>query len=117
MHTRLRRRSQEHDGAANLDLSELQIDAPVVHIDHDLGRYHGLQTLAVGDQQKEFLTLEYAEGARLYVPVASLHLISRYAGADLDHAPLHRLGSEQWSRARRRAAEKVRDVAAELLHV
>jgi len=117
MQTRRRRRSQEHDGAAIRDLTELQIGAPVVHIDHGVGRYQGLQTLAVGDQQEEFLTLEYAEGARLYVPVASLHLISRYAGADLDHAPLHRLGSEQWSRARRRAAEKVRDVAAELLDV
>ena len=97
------------------NLTELSIGAPVVHEEHGIGRYRGLQTLDIDGAQSEFLTLEYAEGAKLYVPVTSLHLISRYAGADEDLAPLHRLGSDQWEKVRRKAAEKVIDVAAELL--
>lgn len=99
------------------DLTELQIGAPIVHIDHGVGRYLGLQTLTVGEQIAEFLTLEYADQTKLYVPVASLHLISRYSGLDPEHAPLHKLGTEQWQRAKRKAAEQVRDVAAELLDI
>lgn len=99
------------------NLTELREGAPVVHIEHGVGRYHGLVNLSVEGQQAEFLKLEYAEQATLYVPVANLHMIARYSGADDEHAPLHRLGSEQWQKARRKAAEKVRDVAAELLDV
>jgi transcription-repair coupling factor (superfamily II helicase) len=99
------------------NLNDLHIGSPVVHEENGVGRYLGLQTLTINGQPAEFLALEYAEGAKLYVPVSSLHLISRYTGADSDHAPLHRLGSEQWARARRKAAEKARDVAAELLEI
>ncbi|MDG2091056.1 MAG: transcription-repair coupling factor [Gammaproteobacteria bacterium] len=98
-------------------LTELNIGAPVVHIDHGVGRYQGLQSFDVEGQQTEFLILEYADQAKLYVPVSSLHLINRYSGADADSAPLHKLGSDQWIKARRKAAEKVVDVAAELLDI
>ncbi|MCW8875054.1 MAG: transcription-repair coupling factor [Gammaproteobacteria bacterium] len=99
------------------NLTDLHVGAPVVHEDHGVGRFLGLQKLTVGAHEAEFLTLEYAEQAKLYVPVASLHLISRYTGAAPENAPLHRLGSEQWGKARRKAAERVRDVAAELLDI
>ncbi|MEQ8263416.1 transcription-repair coupling factor [Pseudohaliea sp.] len=99
------------------DLNELRPGAPVVHLEHGVGRYVGLTNLAVDGADAEFLTLEYAEGARLYVPVASLHLISRYSGSEPELAPLHRLGSGQWERARRKAGEKASDVAAQLLEV
>lgn len=99
------------------NLTELREGAPVVHIDHGVGRYRGLTTLTVDGQATEFLQLEYAEQAKLYVPVAHLHLIARYSGSDDDGAPLHRLGSDQWSKAKRKAAEQVRDVAAELLDI
>ncbi|MEZ0199592.1 CarD family transcriptional regulator, partial [Pseudomonas qingdaonensis] len=91
--------------------------APVVHIDHGVGRYLDLATLEIDGQAAEFLTLEYAENAKLYVPVANLHLIARYTGSDDALAPLHRLGSEAWQKAKRKAAEQVRDVAAELLDI
>ena len=99
------------------NLTELHIGAPVVHIDHGVGRYRGLQNFDVEGQETEFLVLEYAEQAKLYVPVSSLHLINRYSGADAESAPLHKLGSDQWLKARRKAAEKVVDVAAELLDI
>lgn len=99
------------------NLTELHIGAPVVHEDHGVGRYLGLQTLDVSGMATEFLTLEYAKGDKLYVPVSSLHLISRYAGASPEHAPLHRLGGDQWERVKRKAAEQARDVAAELLEI
>ncbi len=99
------------------DLSELHPGAPVVHEAHGIGRYAGLTVLEVAGGLEEFLQIEYAEGDRLYVPVASLHLVSRFTGIDPEAAPLHRLGSKQWERAKRRAAEKVVDVAAELLDV
>ncbi len=99
------------------NLTELHIGAPAVHEDHGVGRYRGLQTLEVGDMQTEYLTLEYAKGDKLYVPVSSLHLISRYSGASPENAPLHRLGGDQWERAKRKAAEKVHDIAAELLEI
>ncbi len=99
------------------NLVELEVGSPVVHEDNGVGRYLGLQTLALGGVEQEFLTLEYAGGDKLYVPVSHLHLISRYSGASPETAPLHRLGSGQWERAKRKAREKVRDVAAELLAI
>jgi transcription-repair coupling factor (superfamily II helicase) len=116
---RRRSKAQDETAVANVfrDINELREGVPVVHLEHGVGRYIGLQTLSVDDQEAEFLTLEYAQGSRLYVPVASLHLVSRYAGSDPDHAPLHRLGSDQWEKARRKASEKASDVAAQLLEV
>ncbi|HZV53726.1 MAG TPA: CarD family transcriptional regulator, partial [Rhodocyclaceae bacterium] len=99
------------------DLSELRIGDPVVHESHGIGRYQGLAHMDYGDGDNEFLHLEYAEGATLYVPVAQLHVISRYSGADPEAVELHRLGSGQWEKAKRKAAEQVRDTAAELLHL
>lgn len=113
-----RRKIRQFDSDAMVrDLAELTIGAPVVHIDHGIGRYLGLQTLELGEQKSEFLILEYAGNDKLYVPVSSLHFISRYSGADAEHAPLHRLGSEQWEKAKRKAAEQLHDIAAELLDI
>jgi transcription-repair coupling factor (superfamily II helicase) len=109
--------SAAHEANAYRNINELRPGVPVVHLDHGVGRYLGLQTLDVDEQLTEFIALQYADESKLYVPVASLHLISRYAGSDPELAPLHRLGSEQWQKARRKAAEKVSDVAAELLEV
>ena len=99
------------------DLTELSIGSPIVHIDHGVGRYQGLLSLDVGDMPGEFLTIEYAKGDKLYVPVAQLGLVSRYTGTAPELAPLHSLGGDAWERARKKAAEKVRDVAAELLAI
>ena len=99
------------------DLNELRIGAPVVHEAHGVGRYAGLEVLTIGGTNGEFLRIDYADGDKLYVPVGSIHLVSRYTGVDPEAAPLHKLGSRQWQRARRRAAERVADVAAELLEV
>ncbi|HZV23721.1 MAG TPA: DEAD/DEAH box helicase, partial [Luteimonas sp.] len=99
------------------DLGELTEGAPIVHEDHGVGRYRGLITLEAGGQPGEYLEIEYAKGDRLYVPVAQLDRISRYSGASPETAPLHNLGGEQWTKAKRKAAEKVRDVAAELLEI
>lgn len=115
MQRRLRKQTVQDPDALIRDLTELQLDDPVVHIDHGVGRYRGLQTLTVGEQIAEFLCLEYQGGDKLYVPVGSLHLVSRYTGVDPEQTPVNKLGTEQWSRAKRRAAEKARDVAAELL--
>lgn len=114
-----RRRSREREVAdqAVKNLTELRPGAPVVHIDHGVGRYLGLQSLAVDGEPQEFLALEYAEGAKLYVPVANLFLISRYSGGDPDAAPLHRLGAETWQKAKEKAAREIRDTAAELLDI
>src|SRR5690606_35309780 len=98
-------------------LGELVDGAPVVHEDHGVGRYRGLVTLEAGGQPGEYLDIEYAKGDRLYVPVAQLHLVSRYSGASPESPPLHSLGGEAWTRAKKRAADKVRDVAAELLEI
>ncbi|WED27840.1 transcription-repair coupling factor [Vibrio sp. DW001] len=98
-------------------LAELKPGQPVVHLEHGIGRYIGLQILEAGGLTTEYVTLEYQNEAKLYVPVASLNLISRYSGSAEDGAPIHKLGGEAWGKARRRAAEKVRDVAAELLDV
>ncbi|UZJ62267.1 transcription-repair coupling factor [Pseudomonas sp. KU26590] len=116
-----RRRDKRADSHASdaviKNLAELREGAPVVHIDHGVGRYLGLATLEVENQVMEFLMLAYAEEAKLYVPVTNLHLIARYTGSDDELAPLHRLGSETWQKAKRKAAEQVRDVAAELLDI
>lgn len=111
------RRAGREPEAIIRDLGELTEGAPIVHEDHGVGRYRGLIVLDAGGMPGEFLEIEYAKGDRLYVPVAQLHLISRYSGASAETAPLHSLGGEQWSKAKRRAAEKVRDVAAELLEI
>jgi len=99
------------------DLGELALGSPVVHIDHGVGRYRGLVKLAVGDQADEFLAIEYAKGDKLYVPVAQLDLVSRYSGSAPELAPLHSLGGDAWDRAKRKANERIRDVAAELLEI
>ncbi|MBT0569296.1 transcription-repair coupling factor [Curvibacter sp. CHRR-16] len=106
------------------DLSELNVGDPVVHSQHGIGRYHGLINMDVGNKNpdgspalQEFLHLEYADKAVLYVPVSQLQLISRYTGVSADEAPLHKLGSGQWDKAKRKAAEQVRDSAAELLNI
>lgn len=98
-------------------LTELSIGAPVVHIDYGVGRYAGLVTLSIDEQEHEFLQLDYADAAKVYVPVTNLHLISRYSGGDPDLAPLHKLGTDAWNKAKRKALEQIHDVAAELLHI
>ena len=120
--TARRRRKQEQASDVNAlikDLSELKIGDPVVHANHGIGRYQGLVRIDLTGGRdggpSEFLHLEYADKATLYVPVAQLHLIARYTGVGADEAPLHRLGSGQWEKAKRKAAEQVRDTAAELL--
>jgi transcription-repair coupling factor (superfamily II helicase) len=99
------------------DLSEVRIGDPVVHEEHGIGRYLGLLTLDLGDGANEFLQLVYANDAKLYVPVSNLHLISRYSGASPDAAPLHELGSGQWEKAKKKAAQQAHDTAAELLNL
>ncbi len=113
---RRKRKARDADQVIK-NLVELEIGAPVVHEDNGVGRYLGLEIIALGDMTQEFLTLEYAGGDKLFVPVSHLHLISRYTGASPESAPLHKLGSGQWEKAKRRAREKVRDVAAELLSI
>jgi len=115
---RRRRRAATRDSDAVIaNLADLSIGAPVVHIDHGVGRYIGLVTLDVGAANTEYLALQYAKEDKLYVPVSSLHLISRYTGASEESAPLHRLGGEQWQKVKRKAAQKAHDVAAELLEI
>jgi transcription-repair coupling factor (superfamily II helicase) len=97
------------------DLSELRAGDPVVHVQHGIGRYRGLVDLDLGEGAAEFLLIEYAEGNKLYVPVAQLHAIGRYSGGPAEQAPLHKLGGDQWEKAKRMAARAVRDTAAELL--
>jgi len=99
------------------NLNELTIGAPVVHREHGVGRYLGLQTLDIGGIAAEFLSLEYANQDKIYVPVSSLNLIGRYTGMSADKAPLHKLGADQWSKAKQKAIAKIRDVAAELLDI
>lgn len=117
---RKRRRGQEQTSSVDAlikDLSELKLGDPVVHASHGIGRYQGLINIDLGEGPSEFLHLEYADKATLYVPVAQLALISRYTGVSAEEAPLHKLGSGQWDKARRKAAEQVRDAAAELLNL
>jgi transcription-repair coupling factor (superfamily II helicase) len=115
---RKRRRGTARDPESIIrDLTELTLGAPIVHVDHGVGRYQGLVSMDVGGMDGEFLTIEYAKGDKLYVPVAQLGLVSRYSGTAPELAPLHSLGGDAWERARKKAAEKVRDVAAELLAI
>src|SRR3954469_22095393 len=118
--TTRRRKKQEQVSDVDAlikDLSELNVGDPVVHAAHGIGRYRGLVNLDLGQGSSEFLHLEYADKATLYVPVSQLHQISRYTGVSADEAPLHKLGSGQWEKAKRRAAEQVRETAAELLNI
>ncbi|XBS71214.1 transcription-repair coupling factor [Acerihabitans sp. KWT182] len=119
---RVSRRRQDNRRTINADtlirnLAELHPGQPVVHLEHGVGRYAGMTTLEAGGIKAEYLILTYAGHDKLYVPVSSLHLISRYAGGAEENAPLHKLGGDAWSRARQKAAERVRDVAAELLDI
>ncbi len=114
---RRRKTSQRDTDAIIRNLAELTPQSPVVHEQYGVGRFLGLQTLTTANIETEFLVLEYADGDKLYVPVASLQLISRYTGAAPESAPLHKLGSGQWEKAKRRAKERIRDVAAELLEI
>jgi transcription-repair coupling factor (superfamily II helicase) len=124
--TRRRKKQEQVSDVEALikDLSELNVGDPVVHSAHGIGRYRGLVNMDLGEKDskgepalQEMLHLEYADAATLYVPVSQLHLISRYTGVSADEAPLHRLGSGQWEKAKRKAAEQVRDSAAELLNI
>ena len=111
-----RRRASDRDPETIIrQLNDLEPGSPVVHAEYGVGRYLGLTTLEAGGIDAEFLQLEYADGDKLYVPVHALELISRYTGASPENAPLHRLGSDQWAKARKRAAQRARDVAVELL--
>ncbi|WP_199611725.1 transcription-repair coupling factor [Flocculibacter collagenilyticus] len=117
-----RRRRRKHEKETSADaivrnLAELKVGQPIVHIDHGVGRYLGLETIDAGGTQTEFLSIQYANDAKLFVPVSSLELISRYSGGEQESAPLHKLGSDAWEKAKKRAAERVRDVAAELLDI
>jgi transcription-repair coupling factor (superfamily II helicase) len=116
------RRRRRKSGAHELEnivnnLNELTIGSPVVHQEHGVGRYLGLQTLQIGGIASEFLALEYANNDKLYVPVSSLHVIGRYTGVSPENAPLHKLGGDQWSKAKQKAIKRIRDVAAELLEI
>ncbi len=116
--SRRRKRRNDRDPETIIrQLNDLQEGSPVVHAEYGVGRYLGLITLDAGGIKAEFLHLQYADGDKLYVPVHALELISRYTGASPENAPLHRLGSDQWEKARKRAIKKVRDVAAELLDI
>ena len=116
--SRRRKKAALRDPEAILrDLSEISIGSPIVHEDHGVGRYQGLVALDTGGVPGEFLCIEYAKGDKLYVPVAQLQLVSRYSGTSPEFAPLHSLGGDAWEKAKRKAAEKVRDVAAELLEI
>jgi len=112
---RRRKRAAVDPEAILRDLQDLNPGAPVVHEEYGVGRYVGLQSMEVAGQPGEFLVLEYLDGDRVYVPVHALHLVTRYTGAAPESAPLHKLGTDQWAKARKRAADQIRDVAAELL--
>ena len=111
-----RRRRAERDPAAILkELTDLRCGSPVVHEDYGVGRYQGLKVMEVAAERGEFLVIDYADGDKLYVPVHALDRVGRYTGAPAETAPLHKLGSDQWQKARRKAAQRIRDVAADLL--
>ncbi|MBY0578181.1 MAG: transcription-repair coupling factor [Burkholderiales bacterium] len=115
--TRVERKGKSLSDAVLRDLSEINPNDPVVHEQHGVGRYLGLIDLDLGDGKTEFLMIGYADDDKLYVPVSQLHLISRYNGTANEHAPLYKLGSGQWEKAKRKALEQVRDTAAELLNI
>ena len=112
---RRRRRADRDPEKIIKDLSDLSIGSPVVHDEYGVGRYRGLMTMDIGGMPGEFLVLEYADGDKIYVPVQALDMVSRYTGGAVDNAPLHKLGTDTWAKARKKAAQKVRDTAAELL--
>ncbi len=114
---RQRKRRARDPEALIRELTDLQVGAPVVHEDYGVGRYRGLTTLDVDGMLTEFLLLEYAGSDKLYVPVQSLHLVTRYTGASPEEAPLHKLGTDQWAKAKKKAAQQARDTAAELLNL
>ncbi len=112
---RRRRRADRDPEKIIRDLSDLMPGSPVVHDEYGVGRYLGLQTMEAGGLMGEFLVLEYADGDKIYVPVQSLDRVSRYTGSGGDNAPLHKLGTDTWAKAKKKAAQKVRDTAVELL--
>lgn len=114
---RMRSAKYRDVGTLIRNLNELEIGDPVVHIEHGVGRYLGLQVIQTDDLEMECLVLEYANASKLYVPVSSLHLINRFSGVDVDHAPLHALGSKQWEKAKDKALTQIKDVAVELLDI
>ena len=116
VHNRRKKHAAVSDGLLR-DLAEINIGDPVVHEEHGIGRYMGLVTMDLGDETNEMMLLEYAGEAQLYVPVSQLHLISRYSGQAHENVTLHKLGSSAWNKAKRKAAEKARDTAAELLNL
>lgn len=116
IHNRRKKHAAVSDGMLR-DLAEINIGDPVVHEEHGIGRYMGLVTMDLGDETNEMMLLEYAGEAQLYVPVSQLHLISRYSGQAHENVALHKLGSGAWNKAKRKAAEKARDTAAELLNL
>ncbi|SPY03811.1 transcription-repair coupling factor [Neisseria meningitidis] len=115
-HNRRKKHAAVSDGLLR-DLAEINIGDPVVHEEHGIGRYMGLVTMDLGGETNEMMLLEYADEAQLYVPVSQLHLISRYSGQAHENVALHKLGSGAWNKAKRKAAEKARDTAAELLNL
>lgn len=114
---RIRSAKYRDVGTLIRNLNELEVGDPIVHIEHGVGRYLGLQVIRTDDLEMECLVLEYANASRLYVPVSSLHLINRFSGVDLEHAPLHALGSKQWEKAKSKALSQIKDVAVELLDI
>lgn len=113
---RRRRQAQVTDiNAIIRDLTELQLGSPIVHLQHGIGRYSGLQTLQINEYPTEFLVLNYADDDKIYVPVTSLHLISRYTGVDNEHIQLNKLGSSQWSKVKAKTSKQIHDIAAQLL--
>ena len=116
VHSRRKKHAAVSDGLLR-DLAEINIGDPVVHEEHGIGRYMGLVTMDLGGETNEMMLLEYAGEAQLYVPVSQLHLISRYSGQAHENVTLHKLGSGAWNKAKRKAAEKARDTAAELLNL
>lgn len=117
MQRRLRRKKMQEVDFELRSIAELSINAPVVHLNYGIGRYLGLKRLVLAGEESEFMMLEYAGGDKLYVPVTSLYLVSRYSGVDLEHAPLSRLGSGQWEKVKKKVLAETRDVARELLEV
>ncbi|MEK6731658.1 MAG: transcription-repair coupling factor [Pseudomonadota bacterium] len=114
---RRRKKSNTYPEQIFQNLNELKIDDPIVHVSHGVGRYRGLTTITVDQNTNEYLVIEYADQDKLFVPISSLQLISRYSSHNIENAPLHKLGSHQWDKVKHKAAEKIRDVAAELLEI
>ena len=113
-----RRRTSKHQLGQVIDsLQQLAIGDAVVHQQHGIGRYRGLQIMTTGEHSGEFMVIEYAENSKVYVPIQTMHLVTRYIGADAEHAPLHHLGRKQWQKAKEKTAARIRDVAAELLEI